>query len=433
MNVKITELARILKQKTIERRRDFHKYAETAWTEFRTAAIVADTLTQLGYEVLSGDEVIDITAMMGVPDLNELDEHAERALAQGANPDWIKTFKGGKTGVVGILRFAKPGPTVALRFDMDANDIAESEEEEHRPYREQFSSINKGAMHACGHDGHTAVGLTIAEIFSQIAENLSGTLKLIFQPAEEGVRGAKAMVAKNVVDDVDYLIGMHLGTDLQKIGQVAYQADGFMATTKVDANFTGIAAHAGAVPETGNNTLLAAANAVLNLHAISRHSEGNSRINVGVMNGGTGRNIVPANAIIKFETRAENSRVNEYMYQEAVRIIEAAAAMYKVQVSMKLMGGCAAGKNDPELAIRVKHIAEQLNLFTEVMAVHTSGGSEDCTYLMERVQQRGGQAVYTIIGTELSAGHHNFKFDFNEDALELAVIFLTSTVVDILS
>lgn len=433
MNEKIIALGKKIKHQTIERRRDFHKYAETAWTEFRTASIVADTLAALGYEVLVGDQVIDTEAMMGVPTSAELAFHQERAIAQGANPKWVNKMSGGKTGVVGIMNFDRPGPTAALRFDMDANDLLEAENNEHRPYCENFSSVNKGAMHACAHDGHTAVGLAVAEIISKLKEDLAGRIKLIFQPGEEGARGAKSMMEKGVVDDVDFIMGMHLAASLFEVGQVGYKTEGFLATTKIDAHFTGIPAHAGAAPETGRNALLAAANALLNLHGISRHSKGISRINVGVMQGGSGRNVIPESASIKFEIRGSNSEINQYMYEEAIRILEASAAMQGVQVKATLMGSAAGCKNDEELAIRIKKVAEGLNLFKEVLAIDAGGGSEDCTYLMERVQQQGGQALYTMIGTKIAAGHHNSYFDFDEDALELASIFLSRCAFELLT
>ncbi|MCX7781389.1 MAG: amidohydrolase [Negativicutes bacterium] len=431
MSSDIVSRAKALEEKTIAWRRDFHKYAEVAWTEFRTASIVADTLTELGYEVMAGDEVIAEKAMMGVPSAREIEAHAERALAQGANPKWVEKMKGGKTGVVGIMKCAKPGPVVALRFDMDANDAIEAEEASHRPYREGFASVNKGAMHACAHDGHTAIGLSVAALLAELKDELAGTVKLIFQPAEEGVRGAKAMVVAGVVDDVDYLVGMHLGIGIKKKGQLACQTEGFLATTKLDATFTGIPAHAGAAPETGRNALLAAATAVLNLHAISRHSQGASRINVGVMQAGTGRNVIPANAVIKLETRGTTSAINEYVYNEAVRIIEAAAAMYGVKVEITEMGGAAGCGNDPALVGRIRQTAEKLNIFDEIVPSANIGGSEDCTYFMERVQQRGGQAAYLMVGTQLAAGHHDFRFDFAEDALVPSVALITSLVVDL--
>jgi aminobenzoyl-glutamate utilization protein A len=227
MDAKIIQAATALKNKTVARRRDFHKHAEVAWTEFRTAAYVAQTLTDLGYQVSTGDDVHDEASMMGLPSKAELEKQMQRAIDQGADKAWVEKMAGGKTGVVGVMKFAKPGPTVALRVDMDANDLSEATEEKHRPFREGFASVNKGAMHACGHDGHTSIGLAVAEVLAGLKDELAGTIKLIFQPAEEGVRGAKAMMAKGVVDDVNYVVGMHLGVNLRKTGQVACRTEGF--------------------------------------------------------------------------------------------------------------------------------------------------------------------------------------------------------------
>ena len=433
MDMSIVKAAQALKEKTIVRRRDFHKHAEAAWTEFRTASIVAKTLQGLGFRALVGEEVVEGSAMMGVPAPAELDRQVERALAQGGDKGWVEQMRGGKTGVVGRMEFAKPGPTVALRVDMDANDLVESDDPKHRPAREGFASVNKGAMHACGHDGHTAMGLGVAEVLAGLKDQLAGTIKLIFQPAEEGVHGAKAMMARGVVDDVKYIVGVHLGVNLKKTGQVACRTEGFLATTKFDAVFTGVPAHAGGAPETGRNALLAAATATLSLHAISRHSQGASRVNVGVIQGGTGRNVIPANAIIKVETRGATTAINEYVYGEAVRIVEAAAAMQGVKIALQLMGGAAGCDNDPALVARIRQVAERQRLFTEILPAGNIGGSEDCTYFMERVQKNGGQAAFVMIGTELAAGHHNCFFDFNEDALVPGIALLAGVAADLLT
>src|SRR5699024_10477015 len=143
-----------------------------------------------------------------------------------------------------------------------------------------------------GHDGHVAVGLCLAELLMDIKKHLKGTIKLIFQPAEEGVRGARAMVEAGVVDDVDYFFGFHLGFGSDEISLVA-KTVGLLATSKLDITYTGRSSHAGATPEEGKNALLGAATAVLNLHAISPHSKGVTRINVGVLEAGSGANIVP--------------------------------------------------------------------------------------------------------------------------------------------
>jgi len=433
MDDRIIKAAEALKAKTIARRRDLHQHAEVAWTEFRTAAFVAMTLTELGYQVSTGAAVHDESAMMGVPSKAELEKHMQRAVEQGADKAWVDQMAGGKTGVVGVMKFTKPGPVVALRFDMDANDLSESLEEKHRPFKEGFASVNKNAMHACGHDGHTSVGLAVAEVLAGMKGELAGTIKMIFQPAEEGVRGAKAMMEKGVVDDVKYLIGMHLGVNLRKTGQVACKTEGFLATTKVDATFTGVPAHAGAAPETGKNAILAACTATLNLHAISRHSQGASRVNVGVIQGGSGRNVIPANAVIKLETRGANSDINEYVYAEAVRIIEAAAAMQGCAVSMKLMGGAAGCDSDPELVERIRKVAARQKLLPDIVPAGNIGGSEDCSYFMERVQKNGGQATYVMLGTELAAGHHDSYFDFNEEALMPAIALISGAAADLLT
>jgi aminobenzoyl-glutamate utilization protein A len=433
MDAQIIKAAQELRERTVTRRRDFHKHAEAAWTEFRTASLVAKSLEGLGYQVATGEEAVDANAMMGVPSATELQKHAERATAQGADPSWVRKMAGGKTGVVGTMRFAKPGPTVALRVDMDANDLIEAEESKHRPFREGFASVNKGAMHACGHDGHTAMGLGVAEVLATLKGRLAGTVKLIFQPAEEGVRGAKAMVARGVVDDVTYIVGAHLGVNLKKTGQVACRTEGFLATTKVDAVFAGVPAHAGGAPETGRNAILAAATATLNLHAISRHSQGASRINVGVIQGGTGRNVIPPSAVIKLETRGATTAINDFVYGEAVRIIEAAAAMHGVKVAMQLMGGAAGCGNDSALVERIRQVAERQKQFTDILPAGNIGGSEDCSYFMERVQQRGGQAAYVMIGTDLAAGHHDCFFDFDESALVPGVALLAGVAADLLT
>jgi aminobenzoyl-glutamate utilization protein A len=433
MDNQIIKAAEALKEKTIARRRDLHKHAEVAWTEFRTAAFVAKTLTELGYQVSTGADTHDESAMMGVPSKAELEKHMQRAIEQGADKAWVEKMAGGKTGVVGVMKFAKPGPVVALRVDMDANDLTESTDEKHRPFKEGFASINKGAMHACGHDGHTSIGLAVAEVLAGLKDQLAGTIKMIFQPAEEGVRGAKAMMTKGVVDDVKYIVGMHLGVNLRKTGQVACKTEGFLATTKMDATFTGVPAHAGAAPETGKNAILAACTATLNLHAISRHSKGASRINVGVIQGGSGRNVIPANALIKVETRGAVSDINDYVYAEAVRIIDAAAAMQGCKVSMELMGGAAGCENDPELVERIRKVAERQKLLPEILEAGNIGGSEDCTFFMERVQQHGGQAAFVMVGTELAAGHHDSSFDFNEAALVPAIALMSGAAADLLT
>lgn len=428
---KIAALAAELEPATTACRRDLHQYPETGWTEFRTASVVIKTLRELGYEVSFGNEVIDESHMMGVPDCDTLEQQMQRAVAQGADAALVEKMRGGKTGVVGIMRFNKPGKTTALRFDMDCNDVTEAADAKHRPYREGFMSENHGCMHACGHDGHTAAGLTVAKIIAAVKTDLCGTVKLIFQPAEEGVRGAKAMTYKGIVDDVDYLLGAHLMN--QPTGHLSYDVHGFLATSKFDAHFTGVPAHAGASPEAGKNSLLAAATAALNIQAISRHSDGISRVNVGVLNAGTGRNVIPAEALIKVETRGATSEINEYIYNRAEKIINSAASMYDNNVKIIHTGGSLSGSNSPDLSAHIKATAARLGIFNSLSVEKNVGGSEDCAYFMSRVQQNGGQAAYLIIGASTTAVNHNLYFDFNEHALTLEAQLLATLTAELLA
>ena len=161
----------------VAQRRDFHKYAEPGWFEMRTSSIIARKLTDLGYEVLVGDQVCKKDSRMGVPSDEKLEEQYERAVAQGADPEFVKYTKGGMTGVIGILRCGE-GPTVAMRFDIDALGVFEEHDLSHRPAKEGFNSVNEGFMHACGHDGHATIGLGVAKVLMSIKDQLHGTVKL---------------------------------------------------------------------------------------------------------------------------------------------------------------------------------------------------------------------------------------------------------------
>jgi aminobenzoyl-glutamate utilization protein A len=268
-------------------------------------------------------------------------------------------------------------------------------------------------------------------VLAQLAGEIGGTIKLIFQPAEEGVRGAKAMVAAGVVDDVDYLLGHHLysGWDL---GQLDSGRGGFLATTKFDAVFVGAPAHAGGVPNEGKNALLAAATAVLNLYAIPRHKEGKTRINVGRLAAGSGRNIIPDRAHLVIETRGANTALNEYMFAQALRVLEAAASMHDCSLQLQPMGGAQSADSDAALAERVAGVAQRLGGFT-LREPEPSGGSEDFTYMMTRVQERGGLATNIGIGADLGGwGHHTVEFDIDERALGAAVALLSAVTWELL-
>ncbi len=413
-------------------RRDFHKYAETGWLEMRTASLIARRLTELGYEVLVGEAVCQREARMGVPSEEVLKECYERAVSQGADPEFVKATEGGFTGVIGILRCGE-GPVVGMRFDIDALGVIESKEEDHRPAREGFGSINAGSMHACGHDGHAASGLGVAAVLAKIKEHLHGTVKLIFQPGEEGLRGAKSIVAAGHLDDVNFLMGSHTtGLDAEK-SDLTPGSYGSLASHKYDVTFHGLAAHAGGSPDQGKNALLAAATAVTNLYAIPRHSAGATRINVGRLIAGSGRNVIADEAFMELEVRGDTTKINEFVDGYALRILEHSAAMHDCTVDIKLMGAAESMVSDTAFCERIKQVCtEKMGMkVSEALAIKL-GGSEDFSYMLNRVQQNGGQGSFIRVRSEMASKAHKRNFDFDESYITKAIQVFCGMAYDLM-
>lgn len=407
----------------VERRRDFHRYPETGWTEFRTTAKVAEVLYGLGYQVHFGGEFIKPENVMG----RNVDAEAEkmRALEQGAVEDIVSGI-GAYTGLYAELDTGRPGPVTVLRFDIDCVDTKESCDADHFPVKEGFASVNPGRMHACGHDGHTAIGLALAEVLKE-EPDLKGKIRFLFQPAEEGVRGGYAMTRSGLLDDADYFIALHLGLG-SPTGTVFGGMNGFLCTTKIDADYKGVGAHAGGEPNKGKNALLAAASAALNLHAIAPHSDGAVRINVGVLNAGEGRNVIPPMAHLKIETRGETDKIASYVYERAVQILKGAAQMYDVELFITKQGEANTTCCSPALAAIVAKQAASVDGVKTVADLGHMGGSDDACWMMKRVQDRGGKATYIGIGADTTAGHHNSRFDFDESAMPIALDVLDKTI-----
>lgn len=412
----------------IEARRDFHKYPESGWLEYRTSAKIADFLETYGYEVFVGKDVCNSASRMGVPDESVLVQHEKRALAESANPKWMERMKGGHTGVVGVLKSTRPGPVIALRFDIDSLDILESNSQQHAPALKEFRSLHEGMMHACGHDGHASIGLGVAKLLIANKDKLNGEIRLLFQPAEEGCRGAKAMVDKGWLDGVDYFYSGHIAFQSFNVGEVVTSIGGFLATTKIDVTYKGQEAHAGDKPEMGRNALLAAASASLHLHGIARHSEGKTRVNVGLLQAGSGRNVIPGHAKMAFETRGETTEVNEYMTEEAIRIIESIAKVYDVKCQWKVVGQAPGAESSKEFMSLIQHEIEDGKGVTSLVSYKELNASEDAVYMINRVQEQGGEASYLLFGSPIPAGHHDPLFDFDEDVLKLGAEVFTRLV-----
>ena len=293
---------------------------------------------------------------------------------------------------------------------------------------EGFASVNKGAMHACGHDGHVTIGLALAEVVASCKDQLKGKIRFIFQPAEEGVRGATPMVDAGAVKGVDTIFGMHIGFQAADLGTVICGTTNFLATTKADITYTGVPAHAGNAPEEGKNALLSAATATLNMHAIPRSGKGDTRITVGKLIGGEGRNVIPPKALLVLETRGITSDLNDYMFGEVQRIGKAAGDMWGCGYSIKLMGGTKSGASDPECAKVVAEEAKEMGVFNNIIERKSFGASEDYSHFMSTVQAAGGKGTYVQVGTNRKAGHHNNHFDVDEKTLGNALELMSRCV-----
>jgi len=409
-------------------RRDFHRYPESGWAEFRTTAKIAEAMDKLGYTLRFGSDFINPDNVMG----RNIDVKKEkiRASEQGADPEWLGRI-GDFTGLSADLDTGRPGPLLVLRFDIDCVDTDEATTHDHVPAREGFGSVNSGWMHACAHDGHAALGLALAELIISERQSLSGRIRFLFQPAEEGARGAYSMTEAGLLDDADYFVAVHLGLGFPT-GTVCGGTNGFLCTAKIDADFKGVGAHAGGEPEKGRNALLAAASAVLNLHAIPPHSKGKARINVGVLAAGTGRNVIPPKAHMELETRGETEEIASYVYERALKVIRGAGEMYDVDVEIVKCGEAPSAESSVELADVIVKAANEVPEATDVRRSCMMAGSDDACWMMNRVAARGGKAAYMIVGSDTAAGHHNDHFDFDESSMSIALDVLNGVIMRLL-
>ena len=419
-------MAQIRDATLTELRRDLHARPEAGWKEFRTTALIADELDDRGYELHLGPEAVASDARLGVPDDAEITAAKDRAREEGAPEEYLDRMDN-ITGLVAERAFGDgSGPTVGVRVDIDALARSEATDDDHRPAREEFASTHPGEMHACGHDGHAAIGVGIAREFDE-RDGFDGRLKLFFQPAEEGGRGGKPMSETDHLADVDYLLALHLGLGLET-GTVVASYERPLANAKLDVTFEGEPAHAGGRPNEGRNALQAAATAIQNLYAIPRHEDGGTRINVGEVHSPNAQNVIAERATMRVEVRGRTADLNGYMLGEAERVLEHAAGMHDVDVSTSLYGKTTTFDADDEVVQVVADAAENATDVEEVRERKDFGGSEDASYLIRRVQEEGGKATYVGIGASNPAGHHTAYFDVDEDSLEIGVEVVANAI-----
>ena len=263
-------------------RRDLHQHPELGFQEVRTAGIVAETLTGLGLEVQTGV---------------------------------------GQTGVVALLEGARPGPNVLLRFDMDALPIQEESSN-------AYISTRPGVMHACGHDGHVSMGLALADLFVRRQDQMAGSLKFLFQPAEEGLGGALAVMAGGVLENPrpDVALAMHLWSPVH-VGQARVVDGPAMASSSVfTLTVEGRGGH-GAAPHLATDPIVAAAQIVTALQSIvSRNTNPNDSVvvSIGEFSAGTTFNVIPERAILKGTVRSYDTATHRMVYR---RILEMATSV----------------------------------------------------------------------------------------------------------
>lgn len=398
----------MIEEELIRLRRHFHKYAEPAWMEFLTTAKIIEELKNYNLDLYYGKEIY-FNKRMGLPEKSILESYKNSISISDIEKK--EEILDSYTGLIAVLDTKKIGPNIGFRFDIDANELCESNSLGHLPNILNFSSKNSFAMHACGHDAHMSIGIELAKILASNIKKLKGKIIFIFQPAEEGVRGAYSLMNNPIIDKLDYLAGMHIGMDV-KSGEIGVGSHGFLATKKIDIIFKGKATHAGASPEKGHNALLAASSAVLNFNSLAQHSMGEARINVGKLNAGSGRNIIANKAKIEMEIRGENENIISYLYDGVNRIVEGSAISYDCSYEIEIKGQAPSLISYDEEFI--KNLRNYYKEKSYKLVDANLKGSEDIAYLLNEVRKKGGKTVHFILGSNLKDSHHSEEFDINE-------------------
>jgi len=409
-----------------EYRREFHKYPENGWREFRTSARVAEILTGMGYDVAMGPDVIE-PGSVGEPERlseEQIRQEMERAVRQGADPAFVKRTQGWP-GVMAVLDTGREGPVSAMRFEMDCLPYDEPQRPGYRPCDEGYLSCNPQSVHACGHDGHTAIGLGIAAELMKRKGELKGKIKLFFQPAEETFYGAQSIVDKGHLDDVMNFIAVHIALSAENkplpSHTVACGCRDFLSDRQLDVYLEGKAAHPCGASQEGKNALLAACSAALNIHSIAPHEEGLCRVNVGEIHAGVCANTIAPNAMMRIEYRGQKPAISEYAGQRIFDILEGTAKAYDLKYHYVDYGEVPAGASDYAMMEVVQRAAKKVPWFQTVYFEGNVGGTDDAAVMLTKVQQNGGIGSYVGIGADTTGPVHNPEFDFDEDCLQAAV------------
>lgn len=405
-------------------RRELHRNAEPAFAEIGTAARIEEAIAGLPVSVLTGRDAQDLAPVVNFPSPSTLDEWEARAVASGIPPARAKYFRHNGTALVVDLAGNRPGPRWGLRVDIDALPMRESADPTHFPAANGFASTGE-AMHACGHDANATMGVGLLHRLSD--HDFPGSLRVLFQPAEEGVRGAQTMIDAGIADDLDRMLAIHMAGD-SPVGAVVGSFTGGMATRKLKVDFTGKASHAAGTPEAGRNALLAAAMSALAIMAIPRFGSADTRLNVGTLVAGDGVNIVPSSATMTCEARATVDETVDDLVERVRAIVEGSALAQGVGVSCAIMGQSATVQPDDELVDRIVTTARAQAAVDHVTRTRDLAGSDDANLLIRHVQQRGGQGAYVMVGGASPGPHHSATFDVDERAIPIGIDILESLI-----
>lgn len=407
-------------------RRKIHAHAEPGFLEFHTASLIMDYLDEIGVGYRCGKDAMDVNAILERPTEEEYAQWGRYAIDAGVPAERVEFFKEQGTAIIAEITGNRPGPVWGIRCDIDALPINETENPTHLPNREGFRSQTP-YMHACGHDGHTVMGLALA---SRLADgDFAGEVRILFQPAEEGVRGAIPMIAAGAVNGIDRMLAIHNQAN-QPLGTVVGGIENHKATTKWKAVFTGEPAHAAGAPEKGRHAIAAAAQATLAILAIPRYATTDTRVNVGTFHASGSASIIPAEATITYEVRSEDNDVVGDMDHRAENIVRGAAQMYGVDVTTHVYGRSVNTTPDSEVIEVITKAAAGLDWVTDYTpTARPHAGSDDAHLFIHQVQEAGGKGAYLRVGAHIAdAPAHNHSYDFHEQVIEHGTDLLEAVV-----
>ena len=406
LDQRIDAASKKVESKVIDCRRDIHQHPELGNRETRTSKIIADRLRELGIEV-------------------------KTPVAH--------------TGVIGILRGGKPGRVVALRADMDALPVVEQVDVPFKStVRTTFNSHDVGVMHACGHDAHVAILLGVAEVLAGIREEIPGTVKFLFQPAEEGAPegeegGAKLMVKEGALDNpkVDAVFGLHV-TSRYPVGELAYRSGSMMAAVdsfKIVVH--GKQTH-GAYPWLGIDPIVVAAQIILGLQTIpSRQVDSSlapSIVTVGAIHGGVRNNIIPDDVEMIGTIRSLDAKMRDDIHARIKRTAEDIAKSGGATATVTIDEGYPITYNDPAVTERMAPTLRRVAGPSNVEVVNATLGAEDFSFFQQKVP-----GLFFWLGTrpknqtaEQAASNHSPLFYVDESGLELGVRAMAHVAVDYL-